>query len=170
MRTCIALDRRTGKPVWDATVEDFKVGYAITQAPLIVKDKVIVGIAGGDIPTRGFVDAYDPKTGARVWRFYTIPAPGEPGSETWSDAVRAAARRRRHVADRQLRSAAQSSLLGRRQPESRLLRRGSQGRHWYLAEDLVQVLARRRKDWISLLTTNFGRETAVFSCATPTAG
>jgi alcohol dehydrogenase (cytochrome c) len=81
----IALDRRTGKLVWDQTVEDFKVGYAITQAPLIVKDKVIIGIAGGDIPTRGFVDAYEPKTGARLWRFYTIPAPGEPGSETWSD-------------------------------------------------------------------------------------
>ena len=81
----IALDRRTGKLVWDQTVENFKVGYAITQAPLIVKDKVIVGIAGGDIPTRGFVDAYDPKTGERVWRFYTIPARGEPGSETWSD-------------------------------------------------------------------------------------
>jgi alcohol dehydrogenase (cytochrome c) len=81
----IALDRRTGKLVWDQTVENFKVGYAITQAPLIVKDKVIVGIAGGDIPTRGFVDAYDPKTGERVWRFYTIPARGEAGSETWSD-------------------------------------------------------------------------------------
>jgi alcohol dehydrogenase (cytochrome c) len=81
----IALDRRTGKLVWDQTVENFKVGYAITQAPLIVKDKLIVGIAGGDIPTRGFVDAYDPKTGARVWRFYTIPAPGESGSETWSN-------------------------------------------------------------------------------------
>jgi alcohol dehydrogenase (cytochrome c) len=82
----IALDRRTGKAVWDATVADYTVGYAITQAPLIVKDKVILGIAGGDIPTRGFVDAYDPKTGVRAWRFYTIPAPGEPGSETWSDA------------------------------------------------------------------------------------
>ena len=82
----LALDRRTGKLVWDQTVDDFKVGYAITQAPLIVKDKVIIGIAGGDIPTRGFVDAYDPKTGSRIWRFYTIPAAGEPGSETWSDA------------------------------------------------------------------------------------
>ncbi len=81
----LALDRRTGKVVWDTTVADLKVGYAITQAPLIVKDKVIIGIAGGDIPTRGFIDAYDPKTGARVWRFYTIPAPGEKGSETWSD-------------------------------------------------------------------------------------
>jgi len=83
----IALDRRTGKIVWDATVEDFKVGYAITQAPLIVKDRIILGIAGGDIPTRGFIDAYDPKDGKRVWRFYTIPGPGEPGSETWSDPV-----------------------------------------------------------------------------------
>jgi alcohol dehydrogenase (cytochrome c) len=81
----IALDRRTGKLVWDQTVENFKVGYAITQAPLIVKDKIIIGIAGGDIPTRGFVDAYDAKTGERAWRFYTIPARGEPGSETWSD-------------------------------------------------------------------------------------
>jgi alcohol dehydrogenase (cytochrome c) len=81
----LALDRRTGRVVWDAVVEDFKVGYAITQAPLIVKDKVIIGIAGGDIPTRGFIDAYDPKTGKRIWRFYTIPGPGEPGSETWSD-------------------------------------------------------------------------------------
>src|SRR5687767_5307976 len=83
----LALDRRTGRVVWDAVVEDFKVGYAITQAPLIVGDKVIIGIAGGDIPTRGFIDAYDPKTGKRVWRFYTIPGPGEPGSETWSDPV-----------------------------------------------------------------------------------
>ena len=83
----LALDRRTGRVVWDTTVADFKVGYAITQAPLIVKDKVIMGIAGGDIPTRGFIDAYDAKTGARSWRFYTIPAPGEPGSETWSDPV-----------------------------------------------------------------------------------
>ena len=81
----LALDRRTGKLVWDQTVENFKVGYAITQAPLIVKDKIIIGIAGGDIPTRGFVDAYNAKTGERAWRFYTIPARGEPGSETWSD-------------------------------------------------------------------------------------
>jgi alcohol dehydrogenase (cytochrome c) len=81
----IALDRKTGDVLWDVVVDDFKVGYAVTQAPLVIKDKVIVGIAGGDIPTRGFIDAYDPRTGARVWRFYTIPGPGEPGSETWSD-------------------------------------------------------------------------------------
>ena len=55
-----------------------------SQAPLVVKDKVIVGNSGGDLPTRGFIDAYDAKTGKRAWRFYTIPGPGEPGSETWS--------------------------------------------------------------------------------------
>jgi alcohol dehydrogenase (cytochrome c) len=82
----VSLDRNSGRVLWDVAVDDFKVGYAITQAPLIVKDKLIIGIAGGDLPTRGFIDAYDPKTGARIWRFYTIPAPGEPGSETWSDA------------------------------------------------------------------------------------
>ena len=81
----VALDRHNGGVLWDIVVDDFKVGYAVTQAPLIVKDKVIIGIAGGDIPTRGFIDAYDPETGKRLWRFYTIPAVGEPGSETWSD-------------------------------------------------------------------------------------
>ena len=81
----LALDRHTGKLLWDVVVDNFKVGYAVTQAPLIVKDKVIIGIAGGDLPTRGFLDAYDPNTGERVWRFWTIPAAGEPGSETWSD-------------------------------------------------------------------------------------
>jgi len=83
----IALDRNTGNVLWDVPTDDFKVGHAVTSAPLVVKDKVIVGNAGGDLPTRGFLDAYDPATGRRVWRFYTIPAPGEPGSETWSDAA-----------------------------------------------------------------------------------
>jgi alcohol dehydrogenase (cytochrome c) len=81
----MALDRKTGSVLWDIVVDDFKVGYAVTQAPLVINDKVIIGIAGGDIPTRGFIDAYDPKSGGRVWRFYTIPGPGEPGSESWSD-------------------------------------------------------------------------------------
>jgi alcohol dehydrogenase (cytochrome c) len=81
----VALDRTNGRVLWDVAVDDYKVGYAVTQAPLIVKDKVIIGIAGGDLPTRGFIDAYDPKTGTRLWRFWTIPGAGEPGSETWSD-------------------------------------------------------------------------------------
>jgi alcohol dehydrogenase (cytochrome c) len=82
----IALDRNTGAVLWDVMLDDFKLGHAATGAPLVVKDKVIIGNAGGDLPTRGFVDAYDAATGKRAWRFYTIPAAGEPGAETWSDA------------------------------------------------------------------------------------
>lgn len=80
----IALDAKTGKLVWDTKVASFKEGYSLTMAPLIVHDKVIVGTAGGEYGIRGFVAAFDAKTGKEVWRFYTIPAPGEPGSETWS--------------------------------------------------------------------------------------
>jgi alcohol dehydrogenase (cytochrome c) len=81
----VALDRDTGDVLWDVPLDDYKVGHAVTAAPLVIKDKVITGNAGGDLPTRGFLDAYDAATGKRVWRFYTIPGPGEPGSETWSD-------------------------------------------------------------------------------------
>ena len=79
----LALDRATGTVQWEAELADYHVGYAATMAPLVVGDKVIVGISGGEYATRGFVDAYDPETGERIWRFHTIPGPGEPGSETW---------------------------------------------------------------------------------------
>jgi alcohol dehydrogenase (cytochrome c) len=79
----VALEMKTGKVVWDVEIADYKQGYASTPAPLVIEDKVIVGIAGGEFAIRGFLDAYDVTTGKRVWRFYTIPAPGEPGSETW---------------------------------------------------------------------------------------
>ena len=65
-------------------VADNATGHSITAAPLVVEDKVIVGISGGEAGIRGFLDAYDAKTGKQVWRFWTIPAPGEPGSETWA--------------------------------------------------------------------------------------
>jgi alcohol dehydrogenase (cytochrome c) len=81
----LSMDRATGDILWDVTLADYKVGYAATLAPLVLDGKVIVGISGGEYATRGFVDAYDPETGERIWRFYTIPAPGEPGSETWPD-------------------------------------------------------------------------------------
>ncbi|HWN39786.1 MAG TPA: PQQ-dependent dehydrogenase, methanol/ethanol family [Gammaproteobacteria bacterium] len=84
-----ALDRRSGVVLWDVELADYRIGYAATLAPLVVEDKVIVGISGGEYPTRGFVDAYDPATGKRVWRLYTVPAPGEPGSETWPNDVTA---------------------------------------------------------------------------------
>src|SRR5688500_9363427 len=80
----IALDRKTGQQLWKVTVASAKAGYSITHNPTIVKDKVIVGTGGGDGPIRGYIAAYDAKTGAEGWRFYTIPGPGEPGHETWS--------------------------------------------------------------------------------------
>ena len=79
----LAFDRHTGRIVWDTVLADYKIGYSATLAPLVIDGKVIVGISGGEYPTRGFLDAYDPATGSRIWRFYTVPAPGEPGSETW---------------------------------------------------------------------------------------
>jgi alcohol dehydrogenase (cytochrome c) len=81
----LAMDMKTGAVLWDVVLADYTIGYAATLAPLIVKDKVIVGISGGDYPTRGFIDAYEPLTGRRAWRFYTVPAPGEPGSDTWPE-------------------------------------------------------------------------------------
>jgi len=80
----IALDSKTGQVRWDVTVADYQTGYAITVAPLAVKDKVIVGIAGGEYGVRGFLDAYEAKSGKRAWRFWTIPGPGEPGHDTWA--------------------------------------------------------------------------------------
>jgi len=80
----VALDKNNGNVLWDTTLADFKLGHAATLAPLVVKDKVIVGNSGGDMPTSGFIDAYDAKTGDRVWRFNTIPQAGEPGGETWA--------------------------------------------------------------------------------------
>jgi len=80
----IAVDAKNGKPLWNVTIAKAAAGYALTHAPLIVKDKVIVGTAGGEYGIRGFIAAFDAKTGREAWRFYTIPGPGEPGSETWT--------------------------------------------------------------------------------------
>jgi alcohol dehydrogenase (cytochrome c) len=79
----VSLDRQTGGVVWDVAVGDSKLANAITAAPLVVGNKVIIGVAGGDFSSRGYVDAYDAATGERRWRFYTIPGPGEPGSDSW---------------------------------------------------------------------------------------
>jgi len=79
----LALDRRTGRKLWDVTTADTKEGYSATAAPLAIGDLVLSGIAGGEEGARGFVDAYEASTGKRVWRFYSIPARGEKGSETW---------------------------------------------------------------------------------------
>ena len=80
----LAVDIRSGSLLWNIEVAPSKRGaYGGTEAPLIVKDKVVLGVAAGDLGIRGFVDAYEADTGKRAWRFWTIPAPGEPGNETW---------------------------------------------------------------------------------------
>jgi alcohol dehydrogenase (cytochrome c) len=79
-----ARDSRTGKLLWDVEVGKADSGYSITSAPLVVKDMVVTGVAGGEFGIRGYIDAYDAVSGERIWRTYTVPAPGEPGNETWS--------------------------------------------------------------------------------------
>jgi PQQ-dependent dehydrogenase (methanol/ethanol family) len=78
-----ALDANTGKELWVATVQDYKKGHAITSPPLVYKNLVVTGIAGGEYGIRGFVQAFDQTTGKSVWKTYTIPGTGEPGNETW---------------------------------------------------------------------------------------
>jgi alcohol dehydrogenase (cytochrome c) len=80
----VALDARSGAVRWDTEVADYKLGHCITVAPLVLKDRVVTGISGGEAGIRGFIDAYDTKTGKRLWRFWTIPGPGEPGHNTWT--------------------------------------------------------------------------------------
>src|SRR5713226_4583656 len=80
----LALDSKTGNVVWDVQAADYRQAYVFTVAPLMVKDKIIVGVAGGEYGVRGFIDAYYCESGKRAWRFYTVPGPGEPGHETWA--------------------------------------------------------------------------------------
>ncbi len=79
----IALDAHTGRELWEVRVADTLEGFTLTGAPLAVDGKIIMGSSGGEMGLRGFLDAYDPATGKRIWRFYTTPLPGEKGSETW---------------------------------------------------------------------------------------
>jgi alcohol dehydrogenase (cytochrome c) len=80
----IAFDRRTGEIAWNTEITDYTKGFTATSAPLVVGDLAYIGIAGGEYGVRGFVDAYEAKTGKRVFRHYTVPAAGEPGVESWS--------------------------------------------------------------------------------------
>ena len=79
----VALDMKTGMEVWNQKFADKKDGYYSTGAPIVANGVVISGMSGGERTTRGFLDGWDPETGRKLWRRYTIPAPGEPGSETW---------------------------------------------------------------------------------------
>lgn len=79
----LALDARTGRLVWKTAMADYREGYSATLAPQVIGNKVIAGISGGVYGVRGFIDAYNIDTGKRIWRFWTIPGPGEPGNDTW---------------------------------------------------------------------------------------
>ena len=79
----IALDRINGQPLWNAKVADVNLAYSVTMAPFVVKDKIIVGVGGGEYGIRGYVAAFDAETGEQAWKTYTIPGPGEPGHDSW---------------------------------------------------------------------------------------
>src|SRR5438876_2911470 len=79
----VAIDARTGKEAWTAKVDNYKVGHYMSLAPLVVDGKVLLGASGGELGVRGFLAAFDAETGKELWKTYTVPAPGEPGSETW---------------------------------------------------------------------------------------
>jgi alcohol dehydrogenase (cytochrome c) len=118
----LAIDATNGKILWNKTVGSAADRYAITHAPLIVKDKVIVGMAGGDGPIRSYIAAFDAKTGKEVWRFYTIPWAGRAGQR---NLVRRFLenRRRRGLEHRRLRFRHQPYLLGNRKSCARYQRR-----------------------------------------------
>src|SRR5262249_30658867 len=80
----VALDARSGAVRWETKVQENNLGYSITAAPLAIDGKIIVGVSGGETGIRGFLDAYDAKTGKLAWRRFTIPAPGDTGHETWT--------------------------------------------------------------------------------------
>ena len=115
----IAVNRITGRLVWEAVMWDEPQKYGGTVAPLIVKDMVIAGVAGGDWGIRGFVAAYKAATGERVWRHWTVPDEGEPGYRN-VERRRSQTRRRLHVADRFLRSLHRHAVLGDRQSVAEL--------------------------------------------------
>ena len=79
----IALNRFTGELLWDTELDDWRKNYGASSAPLPAGNVVISGVSGGEHGANGFVGAYDQETGKEIWRFWTVPKPGEPGSETW---------------------------------------------------------------------------------------
>jgi alcohol dehydrogenase (cytochrome c) len=80
----VAVDASTGTQIWQKQVADYRGGYTMTGAPLAFGDRVVVGVAGGEFGIRGFIVAFSAADGRELWRFHTIPAPGEPGADTWS--------------------------------------------------------------------------------------
>ena len=83
----VALDARTGIQMWEVMTGDYHTGQGHSHPPLIVEGKVILGFNGGDRRARGAISAHDAETGRLIWKTYTVPAPGEPGSESWADSA-----------------------------------------------------------------------------------
>jgi len=79
----VALNARTGQEIWTTTVAENASGYYMSLAPLVADGKVLIGTSGGELGIRGYVSAFDAETGSELWKTYMVPAPGEPGSETW---------------------------------------------------------------------------------------
>ena len=80
----LAINAKDGRTLWNVVVGRAEAGYSLTHAPLVIKDTVIAGPAGGEYGIRGFLAAFDARTGTERWRFYTVPGPGEPGFDSWS--------------------------------------------------------------------------------------
>ena len=118
----VALEMKTGKVIYDIEMATVKDGFAATGAPLVVKDKVIVGVAGGEFANRGFIDAYDPNDRRAPLALLHDPRAGRTRQRD-VEGRHLGARRRPDLADRHLRSRAEPALLGHRQPEPRLGRR-----------------------------------------------
>jgi outer membrane protein assembly factor BamB len=115
----VALDIKTGDVVWDRELADYTKGYSITVAPIVVKDKVIVGMAGAEFGIRGFIEAMDVNTGKSVWKFYTVAWTRSAGRSDMAERIeRLSPRRRLDLGDGHLRPRAEPGLLRNRQSRS----------------------------------------------------
>ena len=160
----VAFDRKTGEIALERRARrTTRTGFSATSAPLVVGDLAIIGIAGGEYGVRGFFDAYDVKTGARVWRHYTIPAKGEPGNDTWAGDSweRGGAPAWTHG---RLRRVDRHAVLDHRQSVARLERRRSRRR-----QPVLRLAARRssRRPASSSGTSSSRRTTCGTTTATP---
>ena len=124
----VSLDMKTGAVLFDVALEDYKRGYSATVAPLVVKDKVILGIAGAEFGIRGFIEAFDAATGKKIWRFYTVAGPGEVRRQHLAEDRCLYARRRLDLGHGHLRSRAEPGVLRHRQSRAGLLQRQSRRR------------------------------------------
>ena len=146
----IAVDAADGKTVWDKAYGDVRAGESATLAPLIIKDKVIVGSSGGEFGVRGHIDAFNLETGEHAWRCYTVPKPGEPGSDTWPADGEAWARGGANCwITGTYDPETESPVRGNRQPGAGLRRRRPRGRQ-PLHRQLRRGRSRHRPDPLPL--------------------